>query len=612
MINSEIKKYKKAFLHVGLDKTGSKSIQSTFNHNRDLLASYGIHYPLGNWHPELGSCFCDEPENYIFNLSSGLINREKIKEQNHNYLLRLCEEFKQSKSEVLVLSYEGFTDLDEVALIRLRDFIAEYASTCELVFYVKSPVSYAISGLSQRIKFGLASWPDNFAETLVQPTGFYLDKLCKVFGKECINVRNFSPTTLKNGNVVLDFLSLLDLPEAVSLKMTKDRPIENQALSDVGIQIGDRIINQLKKNGFQSDVFIAKVTPVLMKIKGGKPQLSTEQYSDIISAAEVNSDYLTKEFGITFDPEPVIAKKSIPLISEATIDSLVEILLGFVLPESRVVKETLTPDLTIISGTIRGDARVAHRQLMIFDVEFFLYRDIQNLEMGIHIIDSSGYLAFGINSSLLGQSYQSILGGAYCVSHLLIADLPSGNYNVGFAFTEKLSDGRLIDLAWKDNICEFNVVHEYKESFIGYSYVPAEISLCQSTFAKLENIVIQPLGTLLPLTSLTSMIIGSQVSVSISIINKSNQVWLGDVVHPIYLSYHWLTISEEMVIYEGIRSPLPETGISAGKSIDTEMIVEAPNQPGVYRLVLTLLQERIGWFEDNGFEAARISVIVEK
>ena len=43
LINSEIKKYKKAFLHVGLDKTGSKSIQSTFNHNRDLLASYGIH-----------------------------------------------------------------------------------------------------------------------------------------------------------------------------------------------------------------------------------------------------------------------------------------------------------------------------------------------------------------------------------------------------------------------------------------------------------------------------------------------------------------------------------------------------------------------------------------
>lgn len=135
-----------------------------------------------------------------------------------------------------------------------------------------------------------------------------------------------------------------------------------------------------------------------------------------------------------------------------------------------------TPDISIISTVLRDGVDIGHGQLMTFDVDFFLSREIQDLEMGIHIFDSERKWAFGINSSLLGQSHRSLSNGLYRVSHHLIADLPAGKYTAGFAFAECRPEGNR-ELAWYDVMCEFEVCYKMDKSFAGYSYLPAEISL---------------------------------------------------------------------------------------------------------------------------------------
>lgn len=135
-----------------------------------------------------------------------------------------------------------------------------------------------------------------------------------------------------------------------------------------------------------------------------------------------------------------------------------------------------TPDMAIVAVAIREGSEIRGGQLMTFDVDFVLKRDLLNIEMGVHLFDIHRQWAFGTNSTLLGRTYQSLPAGGYRVSHHLVADLPAGKYTAGFAFAERLADGQR-ELAWHDVMCEFEVYHQPGRMFAGYSYLPAQISL---------------------------------------------------------------------------------------------------------------------------------------
>ncbi|WP_262966474.1 Wzt carbohydrate-binding domain-containing protein [Methylobacter psychrophilus] len=270
----------------------------------------------------------------------------------------------------------------------------------------------------------------------------------------------------------------------------------------------------------------------------------------------------------------------------------------------------VTPDLVILTAELREGYDICHGQLMSFDVDFFLAREVEDLEMGIHIFDSQRQWVFGINSTLLGQSHLSIPSGSYRVSHHLVADLPAGKYTAGFAFAERLPEGGQRELAWRDVMCEFQVYHQVSKTFAGTSYLPAEISLYPSRLAQAEKVVIHPVGCLECVTSVQSMTPGELVGIDVTIVNRSEQNWVGDSIRPVNLSYHWLNASGETVIYDGLRTPLATGGVAPGKALDTKMQVVAPDEVGTYSLVLTLVQELVGWFEDKGFEAARLTVEV--
>lgn len=135
-----------------------------------------------------------------------------------------------------------------------------------------------------------------------------------------------------------------------------------------------------------------------------------------------------------------------------------------------------TPTLTILSYTLREGKEIRNGQLMTFDVDFSLSRDVYELEMGIHVFDDDRQWAFSINSTLLGQTHRSLRSGLYRVTHHVVADLPAGKYAAGFAFAERLPDGQQ-ELAWRDAVCEFHVYHQVSRTFVGYSYLPAQISL---------------------------------------------------------------------------------------------------------------------------------------
>jgi hypothetical protein len=265
-----------------------------------------------------------------------------------------------------------------------------------------------------------------------------------------------------------------------------------------------------------------------------------------------------------------------------------------------------TPELTVDQAVLREGYDIVHGQIMTFDVDFFLSQEVGDLEMGIHIFDGEKRWAFGINSTLLEQSHKDLSRGSYRISHHLLAELPEGKYTAGFAFAERLPDGNR-ELAWYDKLCEFQVCHQTDRKFAGYVCLPAEMTLSRRGGA-IDLVA----GNIMLCVPIATIFVDERVALNVNVLNKGSLAWKGDVFRPVSLSYHWLDTHGEMVVFDGERSPLPAEGILAGQALATSMTVLAPPSPGDYRLVLTLVQEGVSWFEDIGFEAASCAIVVEE
>jgi hypothetical protein len=80
---------------------------------------------------------------------------------------------------------------------------------------------------------------------------------------------------------------------------------------------------------------------------------------------------------------------------------------------------------------------------------------------------------------------------------------------------------------------------------------------------------------------------------------------------PFHLSYHWFTASGELLVESGRRTrmwpPLPP-----GRSMSYDVEIEPPNVDGTHRLVLTVVQEFVTWFDwhPGGAKAERMVDVV--
>ncbi len=101
---------------------------------------------------------------------------------------------------------------------------------------------------------------------------------------------------------------------------------------------------------------------------------------------------------------------------------------------------------------------------------------------------------------------------------------------------------------------------------------------------------------------------GSENSIPIIVTNDSAVSWTS--ADGFALSYHWLDATGETVVWDGLRTPLPNA-VAPGTSIELSASVEAPRRPGDYLLRWDVVQEGAGWLsetEATGPDAVPVSV----
>lgn len=95
---------------------------------------------------------------------------------------------------------------------------------------------------------------------------------------------------------------------------------------------------------------------------------------------------------------------------------------------------------------------------------------------------------------------------------------------------------------------------------------------------------------------------GETLAVPVRVTNAGTESWSATGTptgsYRVTFSYHWLDKAGNVVVFDGERTLLPED-VAPGGSADLTARVVAPPQapPGEYRLVLTLVQEHVDWFD---------------
>ena len=89
--------------------------------------------------------------------------------------------------------------------------------------------------------------------------------------------------------------------------------------------------------------------------------------------------------------------------------------------------------------------------------------------------------------------------------------------------------------------------------------------------------------------------------------NDGSRTWTAD--GSVAAAYHWLgregggvRPKGQGVFWEGRRTPFP-TAVSSGETVALEVVVEAPERPGLWRLQWDLVEEGVCWFSDRAPEA---------
>ncbi len=282
---------------MGPDKTGSTAIQIALRRNAAYFQRLGV---LCSPDPRnndrmLSVAFCktEKRAKKLFNVD------KKCWLASKEYLKVVKERFYGTAAGTLILSHEGLVHLNKAELMRLYSFLQSLAENVHVVFYARSPESYATSAMCQCVKTGRrihliyppVQWHMNFSKRIIS-----------VFGREHLDVRLFDRKVFPSGDVVLDFLSIPLLKQLQSLDgQALVREFQgNPAFSQVGLRVGKRIIKILGDQAPRGRQFQVLFAEDLYLLKGQKIVLFPFQVELVKKASARHTKFLKREFDIDF------------------------------------------------------------------------------------------------------------------------------------------------------------------------------------------------------------------------------------------------------------------------------------------------------------------------
>lgn len=242
---------KKVTIHIGMQKTGSTSIQKTFYASREILKKYNCYYPetiFENHGASLFSMFTEHPETYHTNIIQGITTKEKIEDYNALLFNKWIKEFEKCKVENFIISGEDLSLLSFNAVKNFKNFLSQYFDEFQVICYLRDVEEWSSSMVQQLVKEGISTINQDILRTMYPDYIFLIKKYFEVFGRDSLILRVFSKSNFYNNDLIDDFVNVTRLDDRLLQYLI--RHTANESLGEQAIYILDKLNSKYPRYKF--------------------------------------------------------------------------------------------------------------------------------------------------------------------------------------------------------------------------------------------------------------------------------------------------------------------------------------------------------------------------
>lgn len=195
-----ISRFKTLYLHIGLSKTGSTSIQRNIFERAALLESrYDIHFPVdlpgdppfnGNHSKMLRALFSGHPEAQRRLPTIGIHSAAELRDYTAACRQRLERSFAASEAGSLLLSAESVCNFKPCDLASLSQWASSLADRVRVIACVRHPVHALSSEIQQRLRVG-ARLENLYRSPPYKRLRSLFEEMEKHFGRDHITAYSF-------------------------------------------------------------------------------------------------------------------------------------------------------------------------------------------------------------------------------------------------------------------------------------------------------------------------------------------------------------------------------------------------------------------------------------
>jgi len=241
---------------------------------------------------------------------------------------------------------------------------------------------------------------------------------------------------------------------------------------------------------------------------------------------------------------------------------------------------------------------------------------VTKLNTLINVYDHEKALILNLSSSVEEQSLYQLKAGFYEMQFSIKNHLPAGDYQISLIFLNEHVKAHH-EMAWHSlaiNIPQKSTLDDEPKKIVRKTKVKPQHPSLNITYEYFNEAVAQKIDNALgsitcniPLTEVKS---ATSFTLDVNVSNQSPTNWMGSLKNPIHLSYRWMNANNEVVIFEGERTPLPCMCLFTGESIEVQMFIISPEVPGSYQLALVPVQECVAWLDSKGFKPLVLTINV--
>ena len=219
---------KKLIIHIGMNKTGTSSIQETLYNSSDYLKENGLAYPKNLHHHNITFYSLFLPDGQYSRLWRSRFIHEDNQREKDKYLGMWQRLFEKTNFACYIVSSEFLMNYSEGSLRKCAVFLKKYVQDIKVVAYVRHPDAYIISEVQQSAKRG--GNDDDLSQRLKTSKNYYntafLQKWIREFGEDNVVVRPFEGKLFKNGDLIDDFFEAAGLDQIDTRELDKARTNE--------------------------------------------------------------------------------------------------------------------------------------------------------------------------------------------------------------------------------------------------------------------------------------------------------------------------------------------------------------------------------------------------